>query len=184
MKKTRRKLTCILLNVRRQSYRATYCRIPGINILLGCDMSIHLSGRLHVSGQEVFMGTLFSAQFCSEPKKKEFYLKTELYPDDEIKSKRTGPWIGESHFAGWEEKFLSAAHPIHSHFSIQPTETNLGDSGRGFFPTCVGHIRHGPEGFGLNPSSAILWFRVCHFSKLRCSPNLWRLNDHICSTAL
>ena len=31
---------------------------------------------------------------------KEVYLKTELYPEDEIKSKRTVPWIGESHFAG------------------------------------------------------------------------------------
>lgn len=31
---------------------------------------------------------------------KEVYLKTELYPEDEIKSKRAVPWIGESHFAG------------------------------------------------------------------------------------
>ena len=115
---------------------------------------------------------------------KEVYLKTELYPEDEIKSKRTVSWIGESHFVGWEENVLTAARPIHSHFSIQPTETNLGDTGRVFSLTCVGHIRHGPEGFGWNPSSAILWFRVCHFSKLRCFPNLWRLNDHICSTAL
>lgn len=69
------------------------------------DVSTYQWETVPVSGPEVYMGTLFSAQLCSEPKtslKNNVYVNNKLYPKDEIKSNRTVPWIEDSHFAGWD----------------------------------------------------------------------------------
>ena len=89
------------------------------------DVSTHKGEMVPVSGPEVYMRTLFSAQLCSEPKtslKNNVYLNNKLYPKDEIKSNRTVPWIEDSYFAGWDSKALTAAHLIHLDFSIQSTK--------------------------------------------------------------